>query len=164
MTSRMMSAMPTLAVPAPWMTTRWSRTRVPAAWTPANAAASTTAAVPCMSSLKVQTWSAYRLRMRQAFCAAKSSPVQHRVREHLGSGGDVRVDEVVVALVADPGVSNAEVHLVAEQRQVVGTHVEDGGNDPAWVDASGRGVGGELADAISMPPTLWSPMPRMPSA
>ena len=56
--SRIMSAMPSPAVPAPWMTTRWSRIRDPAARTAENAAASTTAAVPCMSSLNVQTWSA----------------------------------------------------------------------------------------------------------
>ena len=58
MTSRSMSAMPTPAVPAPWITTRWSAMRVPLALAAANAAASTTAAVPCMSSLKVQHWSA----------------------------------------------------------------------------------------------------------
>ena len=56
--SRIMSAIPRPAVPAPWITIRWSRIRDPAARTAENAAASTTAAVPCMSSLKVQHESA----------------------------------------------------------------------------------------------------------
>ena len=125
MTSRIMSAIPSPAVPAPWMTTRWSRIREPAARTAENAAASTTAAVPCMSSLNVQTWSAYLSRMRRALVRAEVLPVQHRVREQLLAGGDVGVDELVVALVADAGVPLAQVHLVVEQRQVVGAHVED---------------------------------------
>jgi hypothetical protein len=58
MTSRSISATPTPAVPAPWMTTRWSVMWVPLARAAASAAARTTAAVPCMSSLKVQHWSA----------------------------------------------------------------------------------------------------------
>ena len=73
MTSRIMSAIPSPAVPAPWITTRWSRIRPPAARTAENAAASTTAAVPCMSSLNVHTRSAYRSRMRRALEAPKSS-------------------------------------------------------------------------------------------
>jgi hypothetical protein len=54
MASRTMSAMPMPAVPAPRMTTRWSRRLVPLARMAARMAANTTAAVPCMSSLKVQ--------------------------------------------------------------------------------------------------------------
>ena len=73
MTSRIMSAIPRPAVPAPWMTTRWSRIRPPAARTAENAAASTTAAVPCMSSLNVHTCEVYLSRIRRALDAPKSS-------------------------------------------------------------------------------------------
>src|SRR6266536_560722 len=55
------------------MTTRWSRIRTPAAFAAAKAAARTTTAVPCMSSLKVQSWSAYLLRIRRALPAPRSS-------------------------------------------------------------------------------------------
>ena len=61
-------------------------------------------------------------------------------------GGDVGVDQVVVPLVADPGVPGAEVHVVVEQLQVVGAHVQHDRQHPARVDAGGRGVHGELAD------------------
>ena len=54
MTCRSASAIPIPAVPAPWITITWSRMAVPAARAAPSAAASTTAAVPWMSSLKVQ--------------------------------------------------------------------------------------------------------------
>ena len=73
MTSRIMSAMPSPAVPDPWMTTRWSRIRDPVTVSPEKIAAITTAAVPCMSSLNVQIWSLYLFRMRRALLAPKSS-------------------------------------------------------------------------------------------
>src|SRR4029450_10139795 len=124
MTSRSMSATPSPAVPAPWITTRWSRMRPPAARTAEKAAASTTAAVPCMSSLDAP----------------------QGVREQLGRGLDVGVDEIVVALVSDPGVLVAQVHLVVEQGQVVGAHVQHHRDHPAGMDPGGRGVDGQLAD------------------
>ena len=65
--------MPTPAVPAPWITTRWSRSRSPVALTADSTAAATTAAVPCTSSLKVQMLSRYLSRMRWALAAPKSS-------------------------------------------------------------------------------------------
>jgi hypothetical protein len=68
-----MSATPIPAVPAPWIITRWSRIRLPVVLAAANAAASTTAAVPCMSSLNVHTSDAYLFRMRRTFPAPKSS-------------------------------------------------------------------------------------------
>jgi hypothetical protein len=55
------------------MTNRWSRFRVPAVRIAANAAASKTAAVPCVSSLKVQHSSAYWFRIRRALPAPPSS-------------------------------------------------------------------------------------------
>ena len=39
-----------------------------------------------------------------------------------------------------------QVHLVVEQGQVVGADVEDHRDHPAWVDAGGGGVDGQLAD------------------
>ena len=129
--SRIMSAMPSPAVPAPWMTTRWSRIRDPAARTAENAAASTTAAVPCMSSLNVQHLVGVAVEDPPGVGRAEVLPVQHRVREQLLARGDVGVDELVVALVADPGVPLAQVHLVVEQVQVVGAHVEHHRQHPA---------------------------------
>ena len=61
-------------------------------------------------------------------------------------GRDVGVDEVVVALVAHPGVPVAEVHLVVEQRQVVGAHVQHDRDHPARVDPGRGDVDVELAD------------------
>ena len=55
MVSRTRSAMPIPALPAPKTTTRWSSRSMPVTSTAARIAASTTAAVPWMSSLKVQT-------------------------------------------------------------------------------------------------------------
>ena len=72
-TWRSTSAIPIPAVPAPWITTVWSAMDVPAARTAPSAAASTTAAVPWMSSLNVQQDPAYRARMRWALAAPKSS-------------------------------------------------------------------------------------------
>ena len=72
-TCRSTSAIPIPAVPAPWITTVWSRIAVPAARVAHSAAASTTAAVPWMSSLKVQEVPAYLCRMRRALAAPKSS-------------------------------------------------------------------------------------------
>ncbi len=73
MTCRSASAIPIPAVPAPWITIVWSRIAVPAARVAPSAAASTTAAVPWMSSLKVQQAPAYFSRMRRALAAPKSS-------------------------------------------------------------------------------------------
>ena len=130
-----MSAMPRPAVPAPWMTTRWSRIREPAARTAENTAASTTAAVPCMSSLNVQHLVGVLVQDAAGVGGAEVLPVQHRVREQLADRGDVGVDQVVVALVADPGVPGAQVHVVVEQLQVVGAHVQHHREHPARVDA-----------------------------
>ena len=141
-----MSAIPSPAVPAPWMTTRWSRIRDPAARTAENAAASTTAAVPCMSSLNVHTCVGVAVQDPPRVGGAEVLPVQHRVREQLLARGDVGVDELVVARVADPGVPLAQVHLVVEQFQVVGAHVQHHRQHPRRVDPGRRGVDRELAD------------------
>ena len=73
-------------------------------------------------------------------------PVQHGVWEQLGRGRDVGVDQPVVAFVADPGVPHAEVHVVVEQTEVVGAHVQDHRDNAVGVDARGGGVDGQLAD------------------
>src|SRR4029453_5790328 len=49
-------------------------------------------------------------------------PVQHGVWEQLGRGGDVGVNQVVVALVAHSRMAVSDVHLVVEQGQVVRAH------------------------------------------
>ena len=72
--------------------------------------------------------------------------MQQGVGKQFGDGGDERVDQVVVPLVADPGVPGAQVELVVEQGEVVGAHVQHHGQHPAGVDAGGRGVEGEFAD------------------
>ena len=84
--------------------------------------------------------------MRRALVAPKSSQCSIAFGNSLLHGGDVGVDQVVVALVADPGVPLAQVHLVVEQPEVVGAHVQHHRQHPAGVDAGGRGVDGELAD------------------
>src|SRR4029453_13747224 len=77
---------------------------------------------------------------------AEVLPVQQGVGEHRGRGLDVGVDELVVALVPDPGVPGAQVHLVVEQGQVVGAHVQHHRDHPAGMDAGGGDVDGQLAD------------------
>ena len=76
---------------------------------------------------------------------AEVLPVQHRAREQLLTRRDVGVDELVVALVADPRVPLAQVHLVVEQAQVVRAHIQHHGQHPAGMDAGRRGVHRELA-------------------
>src|SRR4029453_17364826 len=83
---------------------------------------------------------------------AEVLPVQHGVREQLRRGGDVGVDQVVVALVPDPSVPVADVHLVVEQGQVVGAHVQHHRDHAARVQPGGGDVGGELADGDLDPP------------
>ncbi len=65
--------MPIPAVPPPKMTIRWSASGIPVMFTPARTAARATAAVPWMSSLKVQWVCRYFSRMRWALPAPKSS-------------------------------------------------------------------------------------------
>ena len=68
---------------------------------------------------------------------AEILPVQHRVREQFADRGDVGVDQVVVPLVADPGVPGTQVHVVVEQLEVVGTHVQDHRqHPPGWIPAA----------------------------
>ena len=64
----------------------------------------------------------------------------------MSAGGDEGVEELVVAVVADPGVPLTEVERVVEQLQVVGADVQDDGQGAAGVDAAGGGVDGEFAD------------------
>jgi hypothetical protein len=73
-------------------------------------------------------------------------PVQHRVREQFCGRGDVGLDEIVVALVADPGVSGTQVCLVIEKRHVVGSRVQHHGEHPVWMYTCGGGVDRGLAD------------------
>ena len=73
MASRIWSAIPMPAAPAPKMTTRWFRSGVPQTRTAEIAAASAMAPVPCISSLKVQMRSRYFSRMRRPLPGAKSS-------------------------------------------------------------------------------------------
>ena len=61
-------------------------------------------------------------------------------------GADVGVDQVVVPLVADPGVPLTQVHLVVEQPQVVGADVQHHRQHPRRVDPGGGGVHRQLAD------------------
>jgi hypothetical protein len=72
--------------------------------------------------------------------------VQHRVREQLAHRGHVGVDQLVVALVANPGVPLAQVHLVVEQSQVVRAHIQHHRQHPAGMDARCRGIDRELPD------------------
>ena len=84
--------------------------------------------------------------MRRALRGAEVLPVQHRPREHLGGGGDVGVDQLVVTLAPDPGVPVAQVHLLAQQRRVVGPGVQDDRDDPARMQPGRGDVDGELPD------------------
>ncbi len=77
---------------------------------------------------------------------AEVFPVQHGVREQLGGRGHVRLDEIVVTLAADPGVPVAEVHLVAEQPEVIRADVQHDRDGAARVDPGRGGVHGQLAD------------------
>jgi len=73
-------------------------------------------------------------------------PVQHRVREKRGDCADICIDEVVVALVANPGMPRTQIHLVVEQFEIVGAHIQHDWQHPSWMDPGGRGVHGQFAD------------------
>ena len=75
---------------------------------------------------------------------AEILPVQHRVREQLGGGADVGVDEAVVPLAADPRVPGAQVHVLVQQRLVVGPGVQHDRDDPAGMQSGRRGVDGQF--------------------
>src|SRR5215204_3698821 len=92
--------------------------RLQAALTAANAAAITTAAVPRMSSLNVHTLIGVLVQNSAGIACTEVLPVQHGVREQLGRGGDVGVNQVVVALVANPRMSVSDVHLVVDQARL----------------------------------------------
>ena len=77
---------------------------------------------------------------------AEVLPVQHRLREQLLARADVGLDQLVVAAVTHPGVPLAQVHLVVEQRQVVGAHVQHDRQHPRRVDPRGGGVHRQLPD------------------
>ena len=77
---------------------------------------------------------------------AEVLPVQHRPGEQLGRCPHVGVDELVVALLTHPRVPVAQVHLVVEQAQVVGAHVQHDGDHPAGMQPGCGGVDGQLAD------------------
>ena len=142
------------------MTTAWSRIDVPAACSAPGAAASTTAAVPWMSSLNVQQDPAQVARMRWALAAPKSSPVQHRVRERRRGGGHVRLDQLVIALAADPRVPVAHVQLVIEQALVAGPGVQYCRDDPVRVQPGRGHVQGRLAERDRDPARSQSPIPQ----
>ena len=102
-----------------------------------NARPGLIAAVPCMSSLNVQTWSAYLFRMRRALVAPKSSQCSIAWGNSVRTAVDEGVDEVVVALVADPGVPGAEVHVVVEElRLSVPMSSTTGSTRRGWMPAA----------------------------
>ena len=78
--------MPMPAVPAPWMTIRWSVSAIRRRGPRRSTAASATAAVPCMSSLKVQTCSGTCAECRRALVAPKSSQCSIALGEHAWHG------------------------------------------------------------------------------
>ena len=67
------SEMPWAEAPAPAKTTRWSRILWPVMRSAPYIPARTTAAVPWMSSLNVQSWSRKRASWKSAFSLRKSS-------------------------------------------------------------------------------------------
>jgi hypothetical protein len=117
--------MPMPAVPAPKTTMRWSRAAIPVTSTAARIAASTTAAVPWMSSLKVQMGRPILRQDAVRVAGPEVLPVQHRLGNSSGDRLDEQVDELVVTLAAHPGVPLAEVEVAVEQTEVVGADVQD---------------------------------------
>ena len=63
--------------------------------------------------------------------------VDHRVGEQLGDHPHETVDELVVLLATDPGVTLPQVAVAVQQPQVVGADVQDDGNGALRVDARG---------------------------
>ena len=72
--------------------------------------------------------------------------MRHGVREQLGRRCDIGIDQIVVALVSDSGLPVADVHLVIEQLQIIGTHVEHDRDHPARVQAGGGNIDRKLAN------------------
>ena len=97
-----------------------------------------------MSSLNVQM--AARVLGQDAVRVARAEvlPVQQRIREQAGGHADVGVDQLVVALVPDPRVPVARVHILGQQGRVVGARVQDDRDDPARMQAGRGDVDGEL--------------------
>ena len=144
--SRTRLAMPMPALPAPKMTTRWS-VEVEAGDVHAgqdrgehHRRGALDVVVERADPVAVGGQDAVRVGGSQVL------PVQHRVGEEAGRRRDEAVHELVVPRPADPGVPLPEVHLVAEQPEVVGADVEDDRDRPTRVDAGRRGVEGQLAD------------------
>ena len=124
MTTRIWSAIPIPAVPAPKITTRCSRGRDPATRIPASAAASVIAPVPCTSSLKMPDLLAVLVEDPPRVRGAEVLEVQQRVREQPARRLDVGRDQRVVALAAHTAVAVTDIQRVVQQRLTVGAHVE----------------------------------------
>ena len=144
--SRSRRAIPIPAAPAPARTIRSSAQVRPKWRMTASAAASTTTAVPWMSSLNEGTRSRYRSRMRSAFGPLKSS---HWMRQPGQVASTPRTKASTRASYSgppDPRRRVADIERVVAQRAVVGPHVERHGQGHRGMDARGRRVQRELAD------------------
>ena len=49
-------------------------------------------------------------------------------------------------MVANPGMPRTQIHLVVEQFEIVGAHIQHDWQHPSWMDPGGRGVHGQFAD------------------
>ena len=90
------SAMPVAASPAPRKSRRWRSSVLPVTRSAEYRPASATAAVPWMSSLKVQMRSRYFFSSRNALWLAKSSNWMTTPGKTSRGGGDELVDQLVV--------------------------------------------------------------------
>ena len=113
---------------------------------PASTPATTTAAVPWMSSLNDGTRCWYRSSSAQRVLLLEVLELDEGARPDLLDAGDERLHERVVGRAAQPRRAMAEVERVGEQRRVVRADIERDRQGERRVDAAGRRVQRELAD------------------
>ena len=162
--SRSRRAIPIPAAPAPASTTRASASDRPVARSPARTPATTTAAVPWMSSLKDGHAIAVAVEDAQRVGLLEVLELDDAARPDLLDAGDERLDERVVVGAAQARRPMAEVERVGQEGRVVGPDVErdrqgqrpDGSRRPPCTAAS-------LPIGMAMPPAPWSPRPRIRS-
>ena len=138
--------MPIPAAPAPTSTIRASARAVPVARSPASTPATTTAAVPWMSSLKDGTRAAYRSSSRSALTCLKSSNWMTQPGQ---TASTPTTNASTSASYSAPRSRGARWPRYSGSASRAGLSVPDVERDrqrQGRVDAAGRGVQGELAD------------------
>ena len=117
-------AIPTPAAPPPRMATRSADSRRPVSRSEERMPATTTAAVPWMSSLKLGQRAPVAVEEVEGGVLLEVLPLQHRVGEDVAHRGHELVHQRLVLRTAQPRRPPAEIEVVGEQRVVVGADVE----------------------------------------